>query len=472
MFSSQYQPSDPEKEEIQLLLPDAPNGALTVSNFLEYEFDSEFLTPSDAFSFSIGDEKLSDDVKAALLPGVRVQLILNGTVQSTGFIDEVSVHASHSSGRIWSIRGRDALAQAVDAYADPTHQLKDGQTLADVLMTLFSPFGWDREEDFIISNEANRNYRTAAVRGHTQQSEAKGFGKRALKDWKVHQTRPYPQEGVFEFAHRLTDRFGLWIWTTADGSQLVVDIPDFKQEPRYAIIRNTGGSTNVLDGSLTFNVGQQPTAIIADSYSRNGEFGPGRFKTVFVNGAVQVDPANDAGDPPWQKYVDAGAMLLPLQSFKTANVMTVERHRVLFIVDNESTTQDMLNGFARKKLALIQQKSLNAEYTVPGHGQETPDGYVIWDVDTTVFVEDDAADFSEVLYVLGRTFVKSRSSGTTTKLKLIRLNTLPFFPLPEEKTSTGGTSTVETFDDSQGDAVFTQNIGTPTVRPQGADQLN
>lgn len=421
---SEFTFSDPEKEEVVLLVKDT---GLEIKNFTEYSFNSNFLAPTDGWSFSIGAEKLSDEQRNQLVPGTSVQLKINGSVQSTGFIDSIEIHASRGSGTVYRIEGRDRLGQVVDACADPTVSLKEGQTLEEALLTVFKPFGWSTPDQILDENTAARNVKVGSAfnrGGKTRKSEAKGFGKRAIKAYKTHLLRPYAREGVFEFANRLAQRFGLWIWLTPSGDNLVVSKPDFETDPFYKLIRKNDGTTNVLDGSVKFDVTDQPTHIIADSYSQGGEFGHGRLKAIYINKAVSFGdlPVPEALD----KYKKAGAVVVESPTFPFSSLMKVPRTRVLFLHDDESKTQEQLNNYVKREMALLQRKSLTVSYTVEGHGQNTPDGFAIWTVDTTVDVEDEVAGLNERLYVLGRTFNKSRSGGTTTHLELIRLDTLVF----------------------------------------------
>src|SRR5262249_3532448 len=96
--------SIPEKEEGELVLPDA---GLIVKDFTEYSFNSNFLTPTDGWSFTIGDEKLSDEMQEALKPNARIQLQINDSVQATGYIDSVEIEGTRSGGSQWHIGGRD-----------------------------------------------------------------------------------------------------------------------------------------------------------------------------------------------------------------------------------------------------------------------------------------------------------------------------------------------------------------------------
>jgi len=463
-----------------MVFPDSEN--IRASDFIEYAFNSHYLTPCDGWSFTLdtkarvtnpGDtrtvgpsvEGAKDgpegksaegsrtvtggfDAFTVMKPGTRIELHLNGSLQSTGYIDAVEISASRGSGTVYRVEGRDALAQAVDSCADPVVSFKEGQTLDDVLETLFKPFGF---EGIDISNEADRELRTTAFRAKTKQSEGKGFGKRALKEFKAHQTRPYPREGVFEFASRLSQRFGLWISPSADGRRIIVATPNFEQAPETALFRffegqgssfaegggPESGGNNVLEGSVRRDISEQPTMIICDSYSKGGEFGPGRAKCIVLNKALRILDSSE--DEIFKKYVKAGAKILGLKEdgvyknegsfikpFPVESLMEAPRHRPVFLHDDESATQEHLEAYALREMALFQRKSITAKYVVEGHGQMTANGYRAWTVDTTVHVFDELAGLDEIMYVLSRTFHKSRDGGTTTELELIRLDTLTF----------------------------------------------
>ena len=402
-----------------------PEAGVEISQFTDYSFNSNFLTPTDGFDFTIGAERIPDAVKDALRPGAAVELTVNGGVQATGYIDSIDYSVSRNGGTQIFIGGRDVLAQAVDACADPTQSLKAGQTLEDALVSLFAPFGWSEPEQFIIANDADRNVKTGSSRGTPLTKGGKKKGPKPLKSYVLHQLRPHSREGVFEFAARIANRFGLWIWATASGDQLVVSRPDFETDPFYTLRLNKDGTSNVLESSVRFDISDQPTVIVADGYSGGGEFGRSRIKSITANTAVFTSDA--AFLDPWKKYPDASRVLG--HAFETPGY--VPRNRTLYLHDDESQTQEQLDNFVRRELALLQRKSLTARYTVEGHGQMTPDGFVPWTVDTTVRVEDDIAGLHETLYVLGRTFRKSRASGTTTTLELIRLNTISFGDPPK-----------------------------------------
>jgi prophage tail gpP-like protein len=423
-----FSPSYPNKEQITLLLPDAPGGAKEIREFTEYSFNSNFLTPTDGWSFTVAADDVKDLYEDALVPGAAVKLSVNGIIQSSGYIDSVEKSASRSSGTEWRIEGRDRLGQPIDACADPTVSLKESMTLMEAFKLIFAPYGWSKDDQFIESNELEVALKTGETRRSKKQvSSAKGFGKKRIAQYKLHQYRPYMQESVMDFALRVSQRFGLWIWSSADGEKLIISEPNFDQEPIYRIFRGPEG-TNVLDGSVKLSAAEQPSHIIADTFSRGGEFGRGRVKAIIENPAVQVKGYEDGRPfPQFDKYKAAGAKVLTLpKSTQFFKYVTLPKPRILYLHDDESHTQEHLENYVLQQLALLMRKSLTAHYRVEGHGQIVDGFFTPWTVDTVVEVDDEVASLNEKLYVLGRTFTKSRSGGTTTDLELIRLNTMVF----------------------------------------------
>lgn len=427
--------SDPEKEEFSLdVVAKIPvDGKMveqrfSINNFVEYEFNSNFLTPTDGFSFTVEGSTLTNEQRLSIRPGSEVTLSLNGIVQACGYIDSLTVGADRSGGTVFCIEGRDKLAQAIDSCADPTRTFKSGETLAGVLSELFAPFGWGSADAFVLDNDANRDARSNVLgqrrsNGSASTSRRRRRTKRKAKkltSYQLHQLKPYPREGVHEFASRITQRQGLWIWPSADGRKLIVSRPDFDQVPLYELRRSHDGTSNVLSGDVKIDNTDQPTIIVADGFSGGGDFGRSPMKAYAVNTAVYTD------DPEFLNIEKRVPGAVRIKTYSFASPVYIPKNRVLYLHDNDSQTPEHLEFFLRRELALLQRRGLTAHYTVRGHGQNTPDGYVPWSIDTTVDVFDDVAWFKDTLYVVGRTFRKSRSTGTTTTLELIRLHSIDF----------------------------------------------
>ena len=424
MTAPAYNPN-PERETVSLGIVDA---GLAITNFISYRYTESFTTPSDAFSFVIEDAYFDDLTRSAVVPGAKVTLTLEGNAQCTGYIDSVEKSADRSSGVVWTISGRDVLGQAIDCGIDPTTNFNPGFTLDQFLAAVFAPYGWSQVTHFADDNSANRGVITGQKRGTPTSKKGK-----PLKKFVLHQLKPYPKEGAYAFAARVCQRQGLWIWPSSDGQQLVVGKPDFEQTPYTLLQRlNNGGGTNVLSGSVKFDVADQPNIILADGFAGGASFGHSKMQALMVNPAVTYQPGGVGAN-----YQSIGAYTTFLAKYpravrlppRSGAATYVQQYtptlRVMYLHDDESKTPDELANFVYRQMALQMQHGLRAHYTVYGHGQIFGDGaFTPWAVNTVVDVQDEVGGLTEPMWVLSRTFNKSRRSGTTTDLELIRLYSL------------------------------------------------
>jgi prophage tail gpP-like protein len=413
-----YTPAAPDKQQIRLRVMDEH---VDLTRWTSYSFSSHFLTPSDGWSMSIGDGKLDERQRQALRIGATVRLYVDNFPLAEGFIDRVDVRFSRSSGITYDVHGRDRLAPVVDAIADPRVQFKSGTTLAEFLKQLFGPFGWVSDEHFVIDNAANRDAKTGGLRGTPTTRGGKRKGPKLLKDFVLHQLKPHNHEGLYRFVSRVVERHGLWVWCSADGDTLIVGAPDFVQAPRYQL-RCSEGETNILSGEISYDGTDQPSIIVADGFSGGGEFGRGKIKSYCVNPYFGIGedgfPTDDVASV-IAKYPEAEPVLFVTQPYeKKAPRMPP---RPVFLHDEESKTQEQLNFFVKRTMSELLRKSLVCHYTVEGHGQTVNGAFTPWDIDTVVDVQDDVGGVHERMYLLGRTFEKSRSGGTFTRLELVRL---------------------------------------------------
>ncbi len=423
-----YTPGDVDAQEVAIVFPDADGVALT--RWVSYEFRSNFLTPSDSFSFELGvdEEGFDPEVEDAIRFGAKIQLRLDGREIATGRIDAIDISADRPSGNTISIHGRDLLGQTLDTTADPTYELKAGGTLADLLKDLFSPFGWKTEDDFVIDPRADRDAK-AGIRGTPTTRGGKKKGPKPLKSFILHQTKPYNHESVYHFASRVAQRHGLWIWLSADGKKLNVGQPDFEGEPYAALFRTRDGrvgTTNVT-GTVSLDMTNQPTVILADSFGGGSEYAKGRFRAYMINPLLGFDEDGNV-------FPEVAAFLAKAPS-ATKNEMprtTFFRRaknipfRPMILHDPESKTPEQLNNFVRREMSLLVRQGVRAHYNTEGHGLATENGVLAWTPNTLVHVTDDAAGLDEDMYILGTRLAKSRGGGTTSSLDLILKNSIAF----------------------------------------------
>lgn len=423
MSSLPYNPAPPDTEQVRLRAMEAQ---VDFTKWTNYSFHSHVLRATEGWSMTIGDGDLNASEREALVIGSRVRLFVQNVTLAEGYIDTIEIGAARGSGVTYQIHGRNRLGMAVDSIADPTLQIKEGSTLLDFLKAVFGPFGWAGDEDFEVDNRANRDAKTS-IRGTPLTKGGKKKPPKPLKDFVLHQLKPHAHEGVYAFATRVTQRHGLWIWTSADGDKLIVAQPDFYQEPIYKLRRTFDGTTNVLDGTVTFDIVDQPSVIFADGYSGGGEYGMGRVKAFCVNPYFGHDTEGFVL-PGVQELIsknpDSQQLVMTTQPFKRRRIDLPVRP--LYLHDEESHTHEQLNNFVRREMSLLLRKSLVAHYTVEGHGQDIEGRYVAWDIDTVVDVQDDVAGVNERMYVIGRSLEKSRGGGTRTQLELVRLHSIQF----------------------------------------------
>jgi prophage tail gpP-like protein len=394
--------------------------AVEYSRFLSYEYDQHYLTPCDQWHFSLPVGELADSDRSALVPGAKVEVLIDGNVQSIGYIDDVQVTGARSSGSIMLVTGRDWMSPAVDSQVDPTARFSDGQTLDQLLQTVFAPFGMQVLETSAIAD-------TNAITGRIFGSPTTKKGK-ALKSYVLHQIKPYQMEGAYAFASRVAQRFGLWLRPAVDGKTIVCAVPDFDQASRYQLLLKTDGSqsNNVLDWHVTKSRADQPSILFASGFGGGGDFARSTLRGAILNPLIALADPNVVTEllaaypgiicasPPTPAIV-SGVSALMLEPFA----------RPQYLYDSESKDPAQLRTYLQRELSLRMRKSLTAKYAIVGHklgGQPIA-------VNTMVDVDDDVSNLHGPMWIQSRKFSKeSPTSGTTTTLEAIRPGTLLLGP--------------------------------------------
>jgi prophage tail gpP-like protein len=394
---------------LDVMTLELPESGTTITNWESYTFESNYLTPSDGFRFEIGDD-ITDEDLTALGIGAEVTLKVNGVQQASGYIDEVEIRNDRFGGTKVSVTGRDKLGYMVDSGVDPRMTFKEGQTLEDVVRALATPFGFTT---FFVDGEAVEQ-RDAKRGKRGTKTTKKG---KPLKSFVVHQLKPYPCEGAFQFMARILQRHGLWAHPDATSNLLFIGTPDFEQRAIYRLQRRRGAAgveNNVLAGSVHRSGQDQPSVVLASGHGGGGEFARASLRSAYLNPMVAPEDLTDIATAwPGLQFQSIEVSFLPYPS---------KRARPMYLYDDESKTQDQLDAFVRRELSLRMRKALTAHYTVAGH---VCDGNV-WDVDSIVEVDDEVTRLHQSMWVLGRRLTKSRRGGTTTDLELICPGSLQF----------------------------------------------
>lgn len=411
-----FAPDKPELEALTIRFPDAPSGAVELSTFLAYEYHEDYLTPADAWSFSVPLGALTDAQKAAIVHRARVEFAIDDNVQGVGRIGSIRTRKSRSSGTVLTIEGRSWLGPAIDGHVDPQVRFTSAMSLHDLLTAVFKPFG---VKVLSTDNDANRNAITGGIFGTPTTKKGK-----PLKSYALHLEKPYPNEGAFGFASRVAQRFGLWIRPGVDDGTVVVARPDFDQDPRYQIVDLTSagdeGANNVLESDVDRSSEDQPSVIVGFASGGGGEFAKSQLKAAVTNPLVAADLSSFVDAYPTVKFLsvpDVASGILTDPIVETTP-------RALFLYDSQAHTLAQLHAFLLRELALRLRKSLSAHYTIVGHRI----GGLPVAVDTMISVNDDDQNLHLPLWVFGRRFSKTPHDGTKTTLELIRPGSLPLAP--------------------------------------------
>lgn len=350
-----------------------------VSRWQEYSINSEFLTPTDGWSFSFTTLTEWKRIKNLVSPDCKIEIRVDDRLQLTGWVDEVRVSCGGSDGLSVAVSGRDVLKVLCDAHVHPDFRIKGKkiyQVADDLLFSLY-PQG---KPTLFTDNNSNRDILTGV----------KGF-KKSQKSRKniteIDYCQPKPNEGAFEFLSRNLRRFGLWCWADAEGN-VVVSSPDYDQAPSYSLLHKEGQKENkILKASYHDKVTQTPSAVVVRGKSAAKE---------------------------WEK--------------KTVQAYVMDADRKLFVpryvLHEAAESSDQAAAFAEQELSELRKDSKVYECTLRGHTDRDTDA--TYAVDTVIHIEDDFLDVHEDMWVLERTFHKSATGGTTTTLKCVPLGAITF----------------------------------------------
>lgn len=424
-----------------------------IKTWQSYSVRHDFLTPTAAFDFTFAtNAPLAYD--EVFQENAEVSVSCNNELQMTGLIERVRKGASREGGVVYTISGRDILGPVVSASIDPKIRISANQTVLDFLTLVLGQFGISK---VYVGDNMNYLVVTGYQKGkggaQTKTSQVKELVSRKisanglsaelvyktstftqvvsrnrpdLKAIPLDQLKPKIGDGAMQVIERLLHRLGLQIFAMADGSGVVVDSPDYVTAPVHRLIRRFDGQAqnNVLAGEKEVDAEAQPSCVLAVGQSSGSDMAKIRLKAIAVNELVAVNP--DGSFAPHVQDLIArypGVRVLPLrrQLIPPTNRIVSRRPQVPVILkDDESKSIEQIEAYARRKLAEFQRRMLTATYVVKGHTYEGSP----WSVNTNVHVDDDFLNIHDDLWVLNRTFTKSRDAGTRTELSLIRPYTL------------------------------------------------
>jgi prophage tail gpP-like protein len=365
-------------------------------NVVEWEIESSYLVSTDGFSFTLfeQDRKLTEFLE--LQP---VELIVNGVSQLVGRIDVTE--RGDSAYRV-RCEGRDYIADIVESNIDPFKRVTAGSELGDAILDMVRICGIQTITDF--ENILMAELRTGKPIKHTKRK-----GKKSLK---TDDLKPKYGEGIYEFCNRLVARFSATLQPSNVRSDIVIDSPDYTQEPSYSLRRTddvtSSAGNNILRGRARRDYSSFPThCIFTGSASAKGKTGQQLSK--FFDMAVFAEGFGDELGRTIRDGISVG---------KNADGAPGVLTRLLTHRDEDSRTEDQLFAAASRAIAERLKDTLAYTCTVKGHTD--PATGAIYSVNTMAQVDDSIAGVHEPLWIARRTLRYVEGSGAETELELWR----------------------------------------------------
>ncbi len=421
-------PQGPRQADVITLY--LPESGQKTNYFESYSFDSNFMEPTDAWSCRTGGKELPKAVTDAFVNGAKVQLIVNGSPQATGYIDSVVPTGSRGGGKTIEIHGADTFAPVVRGGADPYNadlRFTQTQSLEDLIVNVFSSYGFTK---FEIDDAADRALKT----GLRPQRFSKKKGKPLKKFTFPQQLKPTPGETSWQYVIKIAERMGLYIWPSADGETVIVSTPDYDQAPVARIVRQIGTNvSNVISGGIGVHTAHQPSCIIATGFAGGGEWSRAHMKVMMINELVGMTADSFLNvSPEVLKIVGANLDTIIIaprtQVFPQSCSRPLKWATPVFYHDEDSKSVQQLANFVRRKMSSFQKEMWVGEYEVYDHTYFDGTNYIPWTVNTMVDVVDEVSDYAGPMWVCGRTFTKdAKTGGTKTLLHLVLPHTIEYF---------------------------------------------
>ena len=218
------------------------------NSWKNYDIDSDFLIPADAFAFDIGVP--SDSTVLPDYSGAKVKVRINDTLVMTGIVDTVQ-HGISKTNRTYRLNGRDKASVLVDCSA-PITNVK-GLTVLDAVKKIVEPLGIKQ-----VQLKAENNPLLDKV------------------DIDVGET-------AWNAAMRCANSAGLHLWFEPNGV-LIVGGADYSTSPVATLCCMKDGSQNNFEqADLSFDVSNRFSEItfLAQSHGKHGQDNKNDLKWVY-----------------------------------------------------------------------------------------------------------------------------------------------------------------------------------------------
>ncbi len=405
-----------------------------VPGWKEYTISVDMLQPADQFSLTV---QFTRDAWDLLPPDQEIAVFIDSTRILTGFVDERNKTSEPGAGTNIELQGRDKAGRLVDESA-PLFRF-GGLKLKELAEKIVG-IGIDADplfERVVLVNTRNRSLlrdvRARQARTIREPADplsqlfrfaaniprlSVGLGVAGPRTVAV---PPLIDPGIFEgraAPKKVAPGSSRWAvlesfirearliaWSTADGRELFVGLPNYEQEEQYYFFEAATDSDN-RDAT---NAKIEVRHTVADRYSK-----------ITAVGAARGSGANYGSNVTKNRGVARNNPADP----DGVGIAFLRRKALLITDDSIKNPRDALERAEREMLER-DAGALEVIVDVPGHSQlyagETPTVYA---VDTIARVEDEDTGLRGDMYVTSVEFTRSRGGGTRSRLRLVPRGTL------------------------------------------------
>lgn len=346
-----------------------------LNRFLNYNFSSNLMVPSDSFSFGFvasDGPPVNDQIKE----GDIVTIKANNVQLFTGHIDQTDVETDANYGEKSQISGRDFVGQLEDQDA----------------VSIDSTF---KKADKVKVEQAVGFY-----------LENTQFQKLVLKDAPKgdYLVACEPGETKLSVIQRFLDSINCILWQDRFG-RLNIGRPNMTQDSKGTfILSKNRRKSNVISIKVTRSSTQIPNIIVPvwsgqevvaeripkEQRFHNAAYGPSRLlKLNYRLPKVYVTSAPNANSP---------------QGLSDVNIFAVGRGKEL-------------EAFAKRELARANIKEITVQVVVPGHFNDLGEPY---QPDTMYFIDYDRGSLKRVMYCYAVEFSMDENGGQISTLTFCR----------------------------------------------------
>lgn len=399
-------------------------GETIVDHWKSYSIELDMMSAADDFSLSLGP--LTQELYELVREDTEITVRVDGTEILTGFVDTREAAGDRGGGSVLEITGRDRGGRLVDESMPLTSfRGLNLEKLADLIRDPWF-------EEVVFSNAVNR----ARVRGRRarkakvwQEPLIGEFVRRSTQskvtitdDGRVVTTsepvtttytrrselfadatkarKVSPGEKRWDVLRSFLEPARLLAWSSADGKQLIIGLPNYEQESQYRFLAPKLGSDrahlgNVKTWSRMTSVAERYSAITVVGASRGSSSNYGSKVTKHARTASNGIGADGIG-------------------------ADFQHRKTLIIADDDVKNGKDADARAAREMALLDATGEVIKLTIPGHGQALSggDGSALFAFDTMSDVE------IEEIGVAGRYMITTveflnEKEGEETSLTLV-----------------------------------------------------